>query len=89
MAYLTTDRHLVRLLSLLPLVLVCLVLSLVGARADLSYVTPNDMQRGALLLKGKEPGKFIEAPVLATDVDIQVTGLTNPFDCLSTWECYY
>mgnify|MGYP000008572296 CR=1 FL=1 len=78
---LSTDRQLVRLFSLLPLILVCLVLSIVGAQAnrlaDIAYVSPNDMQRGALLLKGKEPGKFIEAPVLATDVDIQVTGPTG------------
>ena len=78
---LNADRQLVRLFSLLPLILVCLILSIVGARADTApgvpYVSPNDMQRGALLLKGKEPGKFIEAPVLATDVDIQVTGPTG------------
>lgn len=71
---LDTDRRFIRLASLFPLALVCLVLSFVGARADISFVSPNDMQRGALLLKGKEPGKYVEAPALATDVDIQVTG---------------
>ena len=54
---LDTDRRFIRLASLFPLALVCLVLCFVGARADISFVSPNDMQRGALLLKGKEPGK--------------------------------
>lgn len=63
-----------RLSAFLPLILVCLLLSQFGARAELAFVTPNDMQRGALLLKGQEPGKYVEAPVLATDVDIDVTG---------------
>jgi len=71
---LDTNQRLIRVASLLPLALICLVLSLLGARAEVSFVKPNDMQHGGLLLKGKEPGTFIEAPVLATDVDIQVTG---------------
>jgi len=71
---LDTNQRLIRIASLLPLALICLVLSLIGARAEVSFVKPNDMQHGGLLLKGKEPGTFIEAPVLATDVDIQVTG---------------
>ena len=71
---LDTNQRLIRVVSLLPLALICLVLSLIGARAEVSFVKPNDMQHGGLLLKGKEPGTFIEAPVLATDVDIQVTG---------------
>lgn len=71
---LRTDHHFIRIASLLPLALICLVLSLVGASANVSFVKLNDMQHGGLLLKGKEPGKFVEAPALATDVDIEVTG---------------
>ncbi len=71
---LRTDHHFIRIASLLPLALICLVLSLVGASANVAFVKLNDMQHGGLLLKGTEPGKFVEAPALATDVDIQVTG---------------
>ena len=79
--------RLIRFTSLLPLALICLILSAFGAHAttntspapngEIAFVKPNDMQRGALLLKGKEPGQYIEAPMVATDVDIQVTGPTG------------
>jgi Ca-activated chloride channel family protein len=39
-----------------------------------SYVRPNDMNMGALLLPSKKEGQYVEAPRLATDVDIQVNG---------------
>ncbi len=70
----SADQRLIRFASLLPLILVCLILSLIDARASVSFVKPNDMDRGGLLLKGSEPGKYVEAPALATDVDIQITG---------------
>jgi Ca-activated chloride channel family protein len=38
------------------------------------YVHPNDMGTGALLFPSKEPGSYIEAPRLATDVQIDVNG---------------
>ncbi|MBP1874077.1 Ca-activated chloride channel family protein [Ensifer adhaerens] len=38
------------------------------------YVRPNDMGTGALLFPSKEPGYFVEAPRLATDVQIDVNG---------------
>ncbi|NVD39410.1 marine proteobacterial sortase target protein [Ensifer sp. HO-A22] len=38
------------------------------------YVRPNDMGTGALLFPSKEPGYFVEAPRLATDVEIDVNG---------------
>jgi Ca-activated chloride channel family protein len=38
------------------------------------YVRPNDMGTGALLFPSKEPGSFVEAPRLATDVLIDVNG---------------
>ncbi|WP_414692940.1 marine proteobacterial sortase target protein [Pararhizobium sp.] len=38
------------------------------------YVRPNDMGTGALLFPSKEPGAFVEAPRLATDVVIDVNG---------------
>ncbi len=37
-------------------------------------VRPNDMNSGALLLPSKEPGFFVEAPRLKTDVVIDVSG---------------
>ncbi|MBV7519776.1 marine proteobacterial sortase target protein [Ensifer sp. ENS12] len=38
------------------------------------YVRPNDIGAGALLFPSKEPGYFVEAPRLATDVTIDVNG---------------
>lgn len=38
-------------------------------------VTPDEAGTGALLLRSKEPGKYIEAPRLKTDVEIEVSGL--------------
>ncbi|WP_244513138.1 MULTISPECIES: marine proteobacterial sortase target protein [unclassified Ensifer] len=38
------------------------------------YVRPNDVGTGALLFPSKEPGYFVEAPRLATDVEIDVNG---------------
>ncbi|MCW0000005.1 marine proteobacterial sortase target protein [Pararhizobium sp. YC-54] len=38
------------------------------------YVHPNDMGTGALLFPSREPGSFVEAPRLATDVVIDVNG---------------
>ena len=37
-------------------------------------VTPNDATTGALLLKSSTPGKYIEAPSLLTDVQIDISG---------------
>jgi Ca-activated chloride channel homolog len=39
-------------------------------------VSPGDMHSGALLLKGTEPGRYVEAPRLGTDVDLTVSGPT-------------
>ena len=39
-----------------------------------SLITPNDMQSGGLLFKSKEPGKYVEAPKVATDIKLDVTG---------------
>jgi Ca-activated chloride channel family protein len=38
-------------------------------------VTPDEAGTGTLLLRSKEPGKYIEAPRLKTDVEIEVSGL--------------
>ena len=37
-------------------------------------VTPNDATTGALLLKSATPGKYVEAPSLLTDVQIDISG---------------
>lgn len=42
--------------------------------AGAGLVTPAQMGTGALLLNTNEPGKYIEAPRVATDFDITVTG---------------
>ncbi len=41
-----------------------------------AFVTPNEMGAGSLLLQTKEEGRYIEAPRLATDVDLDVNGPT-------------
>ncbi len=38
------------------------------------YVSPNDMGTGALLFKSDQPGKYVEAPAVATDFEVTVTG---------------
>jgi len=38
-------------------------------------VTANDMTSGAFLLRSVEAGKYVEAPVLGTDVKINISGL--------------
>ena len=41
-----------------------------------NLVTPNDMQSGGLLLKSSEAGKYLEAPRVATDYTVTVSGPT-------------
>ncbi|MAY63706.1 MAG: marine proteobacterial sortase target protein [Rhizobiales bacterium] len=53
------------------------VLMITGARAETrlaGLVRPNDVNSGSLLLPSKEPGFFVEAPRLKTDVTIDVDG---------------
>ncbi len=45
-----------------------------SAITPVNFVTPGDMNTGALLLKSGKEGQFVEAPRLATDVNITVTG---------------
>src|SRR5262245_47143103 len=42
--------------------------------ASAGYVSPSQMGTGALLLATNEPGKYVEAPRVASDFDITVTG---------------
>lgn len=56
-----------------------LLLTLLGViamtlSAGAGLVTPAQMGTGALLLNTNEPGKYVEAPRVATDFDITVTG---------------
>ena len=57
-----------------------LVLSIFGqARAGetkLAFVTPNDMKAGSLLLKSNKDGKYLEAPRVASDFNVTVSGPT-------------
>lgn len=41
-----------------------------------AFVRPADMTSGALLLRGTEPGKFVEAPRVKADYDVTVSGPT-------------
>ncbi|MFD1331240.1 marine proteobacterial sortase target protein, partial [Methylopila musalis] len=42
----------------------------------LAFVTPGRMTSGALLLRGTEPGAFVEAPQVRADYDVTVSGPT-------------
>lgn len=57
-----------------------LALSIFGqaraGEAKLALVTPNDVKAGSLLLKSTEGGKYLEAPRLATDFNVTVSGPT-------------
>lgn len=41
-----------------------------------AFVTPNEMGAGSLLLQTAQAGQYVEAPRLATDVDVDVNGPT-------------
>jgi Ca-activated chloride channel family protein len=56
----------------LLLTLLSVIAMTLGAAAGL--VSPSQMGTGALLLKTSEPGKYVEAPRVATDFDITITG---------------
>ena len=47
-----------------------------GGHPD-GLVTLNDAGTGVLLIKSTVPGKYVPAPLLATDVQMQVTGTIN------------
>lgn len=47
------------------------------ARAETAaFVSPNEMESGSLLMQTEQAGQYVEAPRLATDVDITVSGPT-------------
>jgi len=43
--------------------------------AKLATVRPGDMTSGALLFETQEQGKYVQAPLVATDVDLDITGI--------------
>ena len=57
-----------------------LVLTIFGqaraGEAKLALITPNDVKAGSLLLKSREGGKYLEAPRLATDFNVTISGPT-------------
>ncbi|WP_439710746.1 marine proteobacterial sortase target protein [Brucella anthropi] len=65
-------------MALLPaLAVIFCLLQIVQARAETpALVTPNEVQSGSLLLETNEAGRYVEAPRLATDVDLDVSGPT-------------
>ena len=80
-------RFFLVLLESLTVTLMAMALALLGsvtfARASgepaptqLALVTPGDMHSGALLLKSTDEGRYVEAPRVATDADISVSGPT-------------
>ncbi|MBC8049389.1 MAG: marine proteobacterial sortase target protein, partial [Chitinophagales bacterium] len=63
---------------LFTLLLVACALCVGQARADpsLKLVTPDEMRGGGLLFSAAEEGRYVQAPLLGTDIDIQVSGPT-------------
>lgn len=63
---------------LLPMLALALSFVQLGqARAQSAeLVTANQMRSGSLLLESSEAGRYVEAPRLATDVDIDISGPT-------------
>ncbi|MEO0961205.1 MAG: marine proteobacterial sortase target protein [Pseudomonadota bacterium] len=45
------------------------------ATAKLATVRPGDMNAGALLFETQTPGEYVQAPLVATDVTLDVTGI--------------
>lgn len=65
-------------MALLPaLAVIFCLLQIAQARAETpGLVTPNEVQSGSLLLETSEAGRYVEAPRLATDVNLDVSGPT-------------
>jgi len=42
---------------------------------QLATVTPNDMTSGGLLLPTEQPGAYVQAPLVATDIALDITGI--------------
>ena len=63
---------------ILPILAVALsLLNMASARAETpTYLTPNTVQSGSLLLQSGEAGQYVEAPRIATDFNIDVSGPT-------------
>ena len=63
---------------ILPILAVTLsLLNMASARAETpAYLTLNAVQSGSLLLQSSEAGQYVEAPRLATDFNIDVSGPT-------------
>ncbi len=63
--------------SFLMLAFVIITLSALGnARADWNYVRPGDARSGTLLFKAVEEDRYVQAPLVGTDIDITVSGPT-------------
>lgn len=65
-------------MALLPaLAVIFCLLQIVQARAETpTLVTPNEVQSGSLLLETSEAGRYVEAPRIATDINLDVSGPT-------------
>ncbi len=65
-------------MALLPaLAVIFCLLQIAQARAETpGLVTPNEVQSGSLLLETSEAGRYVEAPRLATVVNLDVSGPT-------------
>lgn len=61
-------------LLIAALLVAALSISSAKAQSEPRFVSPDEATTGALLLKSSKPGRFIEAPQLATDVVISVSG---------------
>ncbi len=63
---------------ILPILAVALsLLNMASARAETpAYMTPNAVQSGSLLLQSGEASQYVEAPRLASDFNIDVSGPT-------------
>ncbi len=64
--------------TLFSLLLIVLAIFTNQAQAgpSLKLVTPSEMRSGALLFGSGEEGRYVQAPLLGTDIDIQVSGPT-------------
>ncbi|NNE24744.1 MAG: marine proteobacterial sortase target protein [Rhizobiales bacterium] len=62
--------HLARLPVLILVVLVVSARTLFAS----PLVNPNDARTGSLMIKSETPGQYVEAPAVATDFDVTVTG---------------
>ena len=61
-------------LALVPTCILIVLVVLTRTLAAQPLISPNDVKTGSLLFKTETPGRYVDAPAVATNFDVTVTG---------------